>query len=89
MAKVMKTMRIEESLISAMEEIAGREFDGNVTAALEAFIQQGVALRKFTEQERWFIYSRSNEVIHMYSGIERGSIEEAQQVRSLTAALWI
>lgn len=89
MAKVTKTWRVEDSLLEKLSDIANEEFDGNVTAALEAFLEQGVALRSFTEQERWFIYSRSNEVAYLYSGTERGSPEEAKRIRSLTTALWV
>lgn len=89
MAKVTKTWRVEDSLLEKLSDIANEEFDGNVTAALEAFLEQGVALRTFTEQERWFIYSKSNSVVHQYSKTERGSFEEAQRIRSLTTALWV
>ena len=89
MAKVVKTVRIEESLVEKLAKIADAEFEGNATAALEAFIEQGVALREFSEQERWFIYSKSNSVVHHFSKTERGSFEEANRIRSLTSALWI
>ena len=89
MAKVVKTVRIEEALVEKLAEIADKEFSGNATAALEAFIEQGVALREFTEQERWFIYSKSNSVVHHYSKTERGSFEEASRIRALTSALWV
>lgn len=89
MAKVVKTVRIEETLIEKMSEIALSEFNGNATAALEAFIEQAIALRHFTEQERLFIYSQSNSVVHKFSKTERGSFEEATRIRALTSALWV
>lgn len=89
MAKVVKTIRVEEALFEKLNEIASKEFDGNATATLEAFIEQGVALREFTEQERWFIYSKSNSVVHHYSKVDRGSYEEATRIRALTSALWV
>lgn len=89
MAKVAKSVRIEESLIESLAEIAESEFGGNMTEALESFIEQGIALRKFTEQERWFIYTKSKAVVYQYSKTERGSREETERTRDLTTVLWI
>lgn len=89
MAKVAKSVRIEEALVESLAEIAESEFNGNMTEALESFIEQGIALRKFTEQERWFIYTKSKAVVYQYSKTDRGSREEAERTRDLTTVLWI
>lgn len=89
MAKVVKTVRIEEDLVEKLNEIAKAEFDGNATAALEAFIEQGIALREFTEQERWYMYTKSKSVVHHYSKTPFDSPEEFKRTRSLTTVLWI
>ena len=89
MAKVVKSVRIEESLFEAMTKIADSEFGGNATAALEACISQAVALRKIPENVRWGIYSNSNQQMLDDLDVERGTKEEFEAVRSLTKALWI
>ena len=89
MAKVVKTVRIEESLIDAVNKIADQEFNGNATAALEACIGQAVALRKIPENVRWGIYSNSNQQMLDDLDVERGTKDEYEAIRSLTTALWI
>lgn len=89
MAKVVKTVRIEESLVERMGEIAMSEFDGNATAALEEFIKQAVELRKIPEAARWAIYSKSNQAMLDSMGVKRGSKDELEALKALTAALCI
>ena len=89
MAKVVKTVRIEESLIDAVNKIADQEFSGNATAALEACMEQAIALRKIPENVRWGIYSNSNQQMLDDLDVERGTKEEFEAIRSLTKALWI
>lgn len=89
MAKVVKTVRIEESLVEKMAKIADAEFGGNATAALEAFIEQAAALREIPEGVRWGIYSKVNEQVLSEMDIERGTPEEYKALRSITLALWI
>ena len=89
MAKITKTMRIEEDLSNKLAEIAALEFDGNATAALEAFIQQGIALRSIDADVRWGIYSACNELVLQEMGVERGSKEEYKVINAFTTALWI
>ena len=89
MAKVVKTVRIEESLIDAVNKIADKEFNGNATAALEACMEQAIALRKIPENVRWGIYSNSNQQMLDDLDVERGTKEEFEAIRSLTKALWI
>jgi hypothetical protein len=89
MAKVVKTVRIEETLLEKLGSIADLEFGGNATAALEAFIEQASALRSFSEQERWAIYSVAKGVAVNQSGVQCDPAEELKRTRSLTTALWI
>jgi len=89
MAKVVKTVRIEEDLIDKLGEIAKAEFGGNATAALESFIKQAIAVRDIPEGVRWGIYSKSNEQMLMDMDIERGSRAEYVAIANLTTALWL
>jgi hypothetical protein len=89
MAKVVKTVRIEETLLEKLGAVADLEFGGNATAALEAFIEQASALRSFTEKERWAIYSVAKSVVVNRAGVQCDPAEELKRTRSLTAALWI
>lgn len=89
MAKVVRTHRIEESLLDELSKIADAEFNGNATAALEACIEQAIALRKIPENVRWGIYSNSNQKMLDDLAVERGTKEEFEAVRYLTKALWI
>ena len=89
MAKVVKSVRIEESLFDDLTKIADSEFGGNATAALEACVSQAVALRKIPENVRWGIYSNSNQQMLDDLSVERGTKDEYEAIRSLTKALWI
>lgn len=89
MAKVVKSVRIEESLFDELTKIADSEFGGNATAALEACVSQAVALRKIPENVRWGIYSNSNQQMLDDLDIERGTKGEYDAIRSLTTSLWI
>ena len=89
MAKVVKTVRIEESLIEKLNEVADVEFGGNATAALEAFISQAIAVRTIPECVRWGIYSKSKEQMLSDMDIERGSRAEHVAINNLTTALWL
>lgn len=89
MAKVVKSVRIEESLFEDLTKIADSEFGGNATAALEACIEQAIALRKIPENVRWGIYSNSNQQMLDDLDIERGTKDEYDAIRSLTTSLWI
>lgn len=89
MAKVVKSVRIEESLFEDLTKIADSEFGGNATAALEACIEQAIALRKIPENVRWGIYSNSNQQMLDDLDIERGTKGEYDAIRSLTTSLWI
>lgn len=89
MAKVVKTVRIEESLVEKLGDIAEQEFGGNATAALEAIIGQAADLRVIPEVVRWNIYAKVNDQILSEMGIQRGTQEEYKLIRSITSALGI
>lgn len=89
MAKVVKTVRIEESLVEKLGDIAEQEFGGNATAALEAIIGQAADLRVIPEVVRWSVYSKVNEQILSEMGVQRGTQEEYKLIRSITSALGI
>lgn len=89
MAKVVKTVRIEESLVEKLSEIAAAEFGNNATAALEAFIEQAIAVRNIPEGVRWGIYSKSSEQMLRDMDIERGTRGEHAAINNLTTALWL
>ena len=89
MAKIVRTNRIEESLIDELSKIAELEFDGNSTAALEACLEQAIAMRKISEQERWRIYSGLKQRFIDDLGIKLGSKEEIVAIKTLCAALLV
>lgn len=52
MAKALKQVRVEESMIEEIQKIADEDFDGNFTAALLDCASAGVNMRKVPEHVR-------------------------------------
>lgn len=57
--KVSRTYKIEESVIEMLREAAERDFDGNLTAAIESMIYQSHCIRQIDEGCRWAMYSEA------------------------------
>lgn len=89
MAKIVKTVRIEESLIEKLVNIADSEFGGNMTAALESCVSQAANLRVMPIDVRWGIYSKAKEQVISDMAIERGTQDECKVILALTSALGI
>lgn len=89
MAKVVKTVRIEESLVEKLSEIADKEFGGNATAALESFVSQALASRVMPSGVRWGIYSKVKDQVIDEMDIQRGTKQEFDVISSITEMLGI
>lgn len=55
--KVMKSYKLEESIIEMIKDAADKEFDGNMTAALESMVNQAHLMRQIELDTRWTMYS--------------------------------
>lgn len=55
--KVAKTYKIEESTVEMIRETAVKDYEGNLTAALEGMIRQAYCMRSVDEDSRWAMYS--------------------------------
>lgn len=56
MAKTVKNIRLENSLIEKVSLIAESEYEGNFTAAMESLINQAALIRDLNIQTRWAMY---------------------------------
>lgn len=89
MAKVVKTVRIEESLVEKLGEIADKEFDGNATAALESLVSQAIASRVMPSGVRWGIYSKVKDQVLDEMEIQRSTKREFEVISCITEMLGI
>lgn len=89
MAKIVKTVRIEESLIEKLTSIADSEFEGNQTAALEAFIKQAVALRAYSVEDRWDMFSSYRRFKADNGSHDLYDRESVERTKNLSDLLWI
>jgi DNA-binding SARP family transcriptional activator len=55
--KLVKTFRLEESMIDELQKIADQSHGGNATSALEEIINQAVSIRNIDEDIRWQMYN--------------------------------
>lgn len=60
MAKTIKQMRLEDSVIDRVQGIANDHHDGNFTAAMESIINQALAMRDIDLSVRKQMYSTGN-----------------------------
>lgn len=56
MAKTVKNIRLENSLIRKVSLVADEFNDGNFTAAIESLINQALLMRELDLQTRWNMY---------------------------------
>jgi hypothetical protein len=89
MAKVVKTVRIEEALVEKLAKIADVEFEGNATAALESLLSQAIASRVMPSGVRWGIYSKVKDLVIDEMEIQRGTKLEFDVISSITEMLGI
>lgn len=57
MATQIKTLRLDDDTISAIQEVADAEHSGNFTAAVKDMVNQASAMRSVDEDTRWKLYS--------------------------------
>lgn len=85
MAKTIKNIRLENSLIERIHEIAKDDHDGNFTAAIESLINQSILMRGLMVQTRWNMYDSVKQSEYDRTEKETGN----PNVRQLIDALHI
>jgi len=86
MAKTVKNIRLENSLIDQVSALADLEYEGNFTAAMEGLISQSLAARTIEERTKWLMYSAAKQSI---SGDDLTEKEYHQFITKITEALHI
>lgn len=63
MAKTIKNIRLENSLIESVSELAAAEYEGNFTAAIEDLINQALITRSIDDRAKWMMYGAAKQSI--------------------------
>ena len=86
MAKTVKNIRLENSLIDQVSALADLEYEGNFTAAMEDLISQSLVARSIEERTKWMMYSAAKQSV---SDEELTEKEYHQFITKITDALHI
>lgn len=85
MAKTVKNIRLDNTIIRKVSVIAEDEHEGNFTAAMESLINQALLMRGLDMQTRWNMYDRVKQSEYDRTEKETGN----PNVRHLIDALHI
>lgn len=85
MAKTIKNIRLDNTLIEKISEVANTDHDGNFTAAIESLIGQSILMRGLDIKTRWSMYDSVKQYEYDRTEKETGN----PNVRQLIDALHI
>lgn len=85
MAKLIKQVRLDKSLINQVESISNEFHDGNFTAAIESLLMQSLIMRSLDIKTRWMMYDHVKQSEYERTDKETG----IPNVRQLIDALHI
>lgn len=78
--KVMKSYKLEESVIEMIQDVAKKEFGGNMTSALESMVNQAHCMRQINVDTRWAMYSAAKKQKDGFNDRDTRAIVDALHV---------